>query len=88
MPTVLQQPFNHRILSCHPFLSPAYKFGTSSAVAYSPLSGAKYDLNDIKKEFKKFEGGQILLDKDDKNGIALICIDFPEKKNGFSGKQL
>jgi hypothetical protein len=46
------------------------------------------DLEAIKKEFRVHEGGQVILTKNSETGIAYICLDHPEKKNGLSGNDI
>jgi len=48
----------------------------------------KNKLEDIKKEFRVHEGGRITLSKNEETGIAYICLDHPEKKNGLSGNSI
>ncbi|CAG7728012.1 unnamed protein product, partial [Allacma fusca] len=46
------------------------------------------DLNRVKDHFKQFQGGRVILTKDEDSGVAFICLDHPEKKNSFSGKMM
>jgi len=43
-------------------------------------------LDEIRMEFRKFEGGRVTVQRNDADGLAMICLDHPEKKNGLSGK--
>jgi hypothetical protein len=44
------------------------------------------NLDRIREDFRKLSGGQVTLTRLEADGLALICIDHPEKKNSFSGK--
>lgn len=43
---------------------------------------------EITQQLKLYRGGQIVLDKNLKNGIATLCFDHSEKKNDISTKYL
>lgn len=60
-------------------------FSSSSSPSAKMVFPKEVDLDKIRQEFRKFEGGQISLSKDEESGIAYICLDHVEKKNGLSG---
>ena len=39
----------------------------------------------IRSKLGTFKGGEIIYQKNDSNGIAIICINNPEKRNAISG---
>lgn len=44
------------------------------------------DLEDVKNQMRRYEGGQVTLTMEEATGLALICLDHAEKKNCLSGK--
>jgi len=84
------QPFFVRhlnIISNHTIYLKNKTFSSSRNLSsYSKITATAVDLDQIRKDFKKYDGGKITLTKDEETGIALICLDHVEKKNGLSGK--
>ena len=58
----------------------------TSASSSSDTGWLEPNLESVREQFKKYEGGQITLTQDDQRGLAYICIDHADKKNGISGK--
>ncbi len=46
------------------------------------------NVESVKAEFIKYEGGSVSLDKNDENGIATITLCHHEKRNAISGKMM
>lgn len=46
----------------------------------------KLDLNTIRYELEKFEGGTVDLEMDDQTGIAVMTLNNPQKLNSMTGK--
>jgi len=66
-----------------------WKSRTSPFQSYSKylhtINNDESDLEEIKEQFLKLQGGQVTLEKNESRGIAVIKIDHEDKKNGFSG---
>lgn len=43
------------------------------------------DLEVIGTELQKYRGGCVRLEKNEENGVAVICLDHQEKRNAMSG---
>jgi len=57
------------------------------SASFSQSNFPKQNLDAIRSQFRKLEGGQVTLTKNE-DGIAFIAIDHPEKKNGMSGENI
>lgn len=50
-------------------------------------SGSASDMSELRSWLRSFEGGSVVVDKNDVTGIATIRLDQPEKKNAITGKK-
>jgi hypothetical protein len=52
----------------------------------SAASAARLDLQEAHKLLARFPGGSVDVVKNEKTGIATVCLNRPDKKNAISGK--
>ena len=61
---------------------------SSSSSSKLKLNGSESLIDQIRREYHDYQGGELILEKDQSTGIAILCINSPKRKNAFSGTMM
>ena len=72
----------------HNFNSVNSNSNSSSSSSKLKLNGSESLIDQIRCEYHDYQGGELILEKDQSTGIATLCINSPRRKNAFSGTMM